>query len=332
MRTIINNARGAAADTLVLVDRDAREPQDNEIRVRISASGVNPSDIKVRLGAQGPMVADEIIPHNDGAGIVESTGSKVKRFSIGDRVWLFNVNRSPDGITQGVNGTAADLVNVPENLAAELPSELGFVEGACLGVPAMTAHRAVFSGGPIENKKLFISGGAGSVGLLAVQMAAASGAHVITTVSNDEKAQHARQAGAKHVINYREEKVKEVLIDSYGKNSIDRFVDVDFAAHVDMSIEVLKRNGHIAAYASASDLTPAIPYYPLMFNNTNIQLVFVYGMPDEAKNLAIKDINDFAEKGILRPLVGQKFSLENVAEAHDVVEAGGFLGNVVVEL
>ena len=332
MRTIINNARGTAADTLVLVDRDVREPQGNEIRVRVSASGLNPSDVKVRIGAQGPMVADEVIPHNDGAGIVESTGPDVTQFSVGDRVWLFNVNRTPDGTAQGVNGTAAELIVVPENLAAELPSELGFSEGACLGVPAMTAHRAVFCGGSIENKKVFVSGGAGSVGLLAVQMAAAAGAHVITTVSNDEKAQHARAAGANHVINYREENLQDVIIDSYGKHSVDRFVDVDFAAHMTMSTDVLKRNGQIAAYASASELNPAIPYYPMMFNNTNIQLVFVYGMPDEAKAQAIADITRFAEKGELRPLVGQKFSLENIAEAHDVVEAGGFLGNVVVEM
>ncbi|MBX2839442.1 MAG: NADPH:quinone reductase [Gammaproteobacteria bacterium] len=332
MRTVINTARGTAADTLKLIDRDPQSPAENEIRVRVSASGVNPSDVKVRSGAQGPMVADEVIPHNDGAGIVEAIGDAVTRFSIGDRVWLFNVNRSTDGVAQGVNGTASDWVNVPENLAAELPGELGFLEGACLGVPAMTAHRAVFSGGDVDGKLLFVSGGAGSVGLLAVQMASAAGARVVTSVSNDEKAQHARAAGAEHVINYREEDLTEVLLDTYGSHSVDRFVDVDFAAHAEMSTTVLKRNGEIAAYASTSDLTPSLPYYPMMFNNSNIQLVFVYGMPSAAKEQAIKDINRFAEQGKLRPLVGQRFSLENIAEAHDTVEAGGFLGNVVIDL
>jgi len=196
----------------------------------------------------------------------------------------------------------------------------------------MTAHRAVFCHGSVEDKVLFIPGGAGSVGQLAVQMAKAAGAHVVTTVSSDKKREIAQNAGADLVLNYKEQSIKDELLSAYSHNGIDQFVDVDFAAHVHLIPELLKPNGRVSAYASGSDLNPAIPYYPLMFRNLNLQLVFVYGMPDDAKKAAIVDINRYLSSGALSPLVDKVFELSDAIAAHDYVESNAMIGNVVMSL
>lgn len=332
MRTVINTGRGSAKDTLEIMEREIPEPAAGEVRVKMAASGVNPSDVKVRSGAQGPMVADTVIPHNDGAGVIDALGEGVESSRLGTRCWLFNINRSEDGLRQSANGTAAEYVCVPAALCATLPDSIPFEVGACLGVPAMTAHRAVFSRGSVNAQQLLISGGAGSVGMLAIQMACADGATVVATVSGEDKARIAKEAGAHHVFNYKTQALNDVLLAEFGPNSFDQFVDVDFASHIGMTTSLLKANGHVAAYASASDLQPAIPYYPLMFNNTSIQLVFVYGMPLSAKQQAISDITRLLEVGVLDPHIAKTFSLSEIIDAHELVESQTAVGNVVVKI
>ncbi len=332
MKAIINFARGAAADTLSLVERDTPSPSEGQVLVRIHASGVNPSDVKVRAGAQGPLPGGEVIPHNDGAGVIEAVGAGVCERRIGERVWMYNVNRTADGMGQGMAGTAAEYVAIDQTLAAPLPHGVSFEDAACLGVPAMTAHRAVFSGGKVAGKTVLVTGGAGSVGLLAVQMAVAGGARVITTVSSDEKAAIASDAGAAMVINYRKENVGDAIIGRIGENAIDRIVDVDFAAHMALTARILKRNGEIATYASASDVEPKLPFYAMMFNNTLIQQVFVYAMPGEAKLQAIAAINGYLRSGALRPLIARTFPLAETIQAHEAIEGGMMIGNIVLRV
>lgn len=332
MKTIINTARGTASETLAFVDREQPKPGAGQVLVKIHASGVNPSDAKVRIGAQGPLPAEEVIPHNDGAGVIEVVGEGVSRRRIGEPVWLYNVNRTPDGQGQGCIGTAAEYVAVDADLAAPLPHGVSFEEGACLGVPAMTAHRAVFAGGDVAGKTLLITGGAGSVGLMAVQMAVAAGARVITTISSAEKATITAQAGAEIILNYRNENLLERLLAEVGENAIDRLIDVDFAAHAALTPRILTRGGTIATYASGSDMTPAIPFVPLMFNNTVLEMVFVYGMPASAKKQAIEDINHYLRSGAIRPMIAAQFPLAEAVKAHEAIEAGNLTGNVVLQV
>lgn len=330
MRVAVSRMRGAAGEALVLEDRPIPEPGPGEVRVRVLASGVNPSDVKVRAGAQGALPHDEVMVHNDGAGIIDAVGEGVSERRLGERVWLFNLNRSEDGMAQGVNGTAAEMIICPEDLAPPLPNGVSAEEGACLGVPAMTAHRAVFADGPVAGQVVLVTGGAGSVGLLAVQMAAASGATVIATVSSGEKAELARAAGAALIINYKTESLADRIVAEFGSNSVDRLVDVDFGVHVGLTPQILARNGTIATYASMGSPEPSLPFYQAMFNNTTIRLVFVYAMPDEAKWSAIEDINTFLRHGVLAPMIAARFPFEDIAKAHEAVEAGGLTGNVVL--
>lgn len=332
MRAIVNTARGSARETLELRELATPDVGPGQVLVRVMASGVNPSDAKVRSGAQGEMVAPVVIPHNDGAGFIEQVGEGVSAHRVGQLVWLYNVNRSADGMAQGEVGTAADYVVVDAALAPPLPQGTNFEEGACLGVPAMTAHRALSVAGDLAGKRVLVSGGAGSVGLLAVQLAVYGGAEVIATVSSEAKAAIARGAGAHHLINYREQNVAEVIVETFGENAIDHIVDVDFASHIGEVPRILCRNGSIGAYASASNTEPMLPYYPVMFNNTRVQFVFVYAMPESAKREAIETINQALVVGALSPHVAGTFSLADTAAAHEQVESGSLLGNAVIVL
>lgn len=333
MKAIINTARGAAADTLKLATLDLPEPAAGEVRVKIHASGVNPSDVKLRSGAQGPMVAEQVVVHNDGAGVIDAVGAGVDTARIGQRVWLFNVNRNADGRGQGSRGTAAEAVCVPEWQAADLPDGVSFASGACFGVPAMTAHRAVTCGLPVVGATVLVTGGAGAVGHAAIQIAKGLGAgRVIATVSSANKAAIAVAAGSDDVINYREEDLGENLETLVGTGGIDHVVDVDLAAHVALYPSLVMPGATIAAYASGSDLTPAIPFYPLAFRNIAVQPVFVYSLSSDQRNAAIADINRLAESGALTPLIAKTFPLSEIVAAHEVIEAGMLVGNAVLEI
>lgn len=332
MKAIINFARGAASDTLKCVERSCPEPAAGEVRVAMKASGVNPSDFKVRSGAQGPMVADEVLVHNDGAGVIEAVGAGVDTARVGERVWLYNVNRSRCGLMQGVGGTAAEFISVPSALAVPLPETVDYAHGACLGVPAMTAHRALTWAGPVAGKVVLVTGGAGAVGHSAIQMAVALGARVVATISSDEKAQIARDAGAEMTINYREDDLAECLTSHLGPNGVDHVVDVDMAAHAGLYPQIMAMGGTVGAYATATSLTPDIPFYPLAMRNIAMQPVFVYSMSDDAKARAKSDINQLLAKGALLPVIAARHPLDAVVAAHEAVEEGGIIGNVVLEI
>ncbi|KUP94003.1 NADPH:quinone reductase [Tritonibacter horizontis] len=330
MKAVLNTARGAARETLILKEVATPTPGPGEVLVAIRAIGINPSDVKLRSGAQGPMIAEEVLVHNDGAGVIEAVGEGVGPARVGQRVWLYNVNRSNDGLGQGPLGTAAQYAIIPAHLAIELPEPASFEAGACLGVPAMTAHRALMFAGPVTGKTVLVTGGAGAVGHSAIQIAKAKGARVVATVSSDAKAEIARDAGADDVLNYKSAPLGEQLLALVGMGGIDHVVDVDIAAHMELYPQILTLNGAVGAYASASNLTPALPFYPLAFRNIHVQPVFVYSMSDAAKAEAIADINALLAAGQLTPRIDRHFALEDIVVAHETVEAGSLTGNAVL--
>jgi NADPH2:quinone reductase len=211
-----------------------------------------------------------------------------------------------------------------------LPGNTTFAEGACLGVPAMTAHRCVFADGPVDGKTVLVTGGAGAVGNYAVQLAKLAGANVISTVSSDQKARIAVEAGADHTINYRTEDVVQRVSDITGEAGVDIIVEVDFAANFNVSREILAPNSTLAIYAAG---TAAQPPVPLGFksSNVNVRFVLVYDMPEPAKDAAVKDINELLEAGKLTHLLGPRFPFESTADAHRAVE-GGAIGNVTIDV
>jgi NADPH2:quinone reductase len=325
MRAVWYEQQGAAADVLRIGDMDRPEPGPGELRVRLAASGVNPVDCKRRRGGRGAMDGPRVVPHFDGAGVVDALGDGVDGRRLGERVWIYQAQWGR------AMGSAADAIALDAALAVRLPDNSGFDEGACLGIPAMTAHRCVFSDGPVTGRTVLVTGGAGAVGRYAVQFAALGGARVIATVSSAEKAAVARAAGAHEVLDYKSEDVAERIKEITGGAGVTRIVEVEFGGNLETSLAVIADNGVIASYASDAVLEPALPFYRLAYANVTVRPVLVFAMPEEAKRRAIADITRWAESGELSHHMGPRFALEDCAAAHAAVEAGA-LGKVIVQI
>jgi NADPH2:quinone reductase len=265
-----------------------------------------------------------VIPHQDGAGVIDRVGPDVPASRLGERVWLYQAQIGR------AFGTAAEYTVQPAMRTISLPAHTSFAEGAGLGVPAMTAHRCVLADGPVTGKTVLVTGGAGAVGHYAIQLAKLHGAQVIATVSSDQKAQIALAAGADATINYRTEDTAQRLRDITQGEGVDHIVEVDFAGNFTVSREVLRDNGVLALYSAGVAPQPAVP---LQFKASNItvRFVLVYDMPEAAKHAAVQEITQLLEGGKLRHLAGPHFPLESVRQAHQAVE-GGTIGKVVLEV
>jgi NADPH:quinone reductase len=328
MRAAWYERKGAAHEVIQIGEISIPEPGPGEVRVRVAVSGINPSDTKGRTGWRGrtDMPFPRIIPHQDGAGVIDAVGTEVPASRVGERVWIYEAQRGR------AFGTAAEYVVLPGNNAVRLPESISFVDGACLGVPAMTAHRCLFADGPITGKTILVTGAAGGVGQYAVQLAKWGGATVIATVSSAEKGEQARAIGADHVINYRAEDVMTRVQNLTGGAGVDRIVEVAFGANLSSSLQILKTNGVIATYSSDAEPTPTIPFGQFLGKDLTVRFVLVYVMGDAAHQEAIRDITTALEAGLLHPVAVQRFILAEIATAHEAVETGHTAGKVLIDL
>ena len=324
MRAAYYETVGPARDVIRVGERPTPELGPGAVRVHVQTSGVNPSDVKARAGARGPLAYPYVIPHSDGAGVVDAVGSGVNPARIGERVWTWNAAwRRPFG-------TCAEFVCLPSEQAVSLPADTDFDGGACLGIPAMTACHAALGDGPLDGKTVLVTGGAGAVGHYAIQFAKWSGARVIATVSGPEKARIAQEGGADHVINYREQDVAAAVKELTAGAGVDRIVEVEFGGNLAISNQVLRSGGVIAAYGSSAAPTPLLPFYQMMFNHTTLHMLLVYSLTPEQRRRACGLINDALEAGVLRHRIGAVFELASTAQAHAAVESGAVIGNVVL--
>ena len=314
---------GPAAEVLRVGEMPPAEPGPGEVRIRLHASGLNPSDVKSRAGTTRKIAHARVIPNSDGAGVLDKVGPGVAGFAPGQRVWCFN------GQWARAFGTSAQYVTLPASQAARLPEGLDFAQGACLGIPVMTAHRCLFADGPIAGRQVLVTGGAGVVGHYAIQLAKWAGATVIATVSSEAKAGHARKAGADHIVNYRTERVAE-RVKALG--GVDRVVDVDLGANLADSLAALRPNGVLAGYASMGKPVLELPFYGHLALNVTLRVVLVYTMPDAAKAAAIADIERWASAGRPQFAIAKRFALKDAVAAHEFVERGEKIGHVVLEI
>lgn len=327
MRAAWYERTGPAVDVLQVGEVPCPEPGPGEVRVRIHASGTNPSDVKKRMG-QMPAPADfsRIIPHSDGAGIVAAVGSGVPEARIGQRVWLWNAQwKRPFG-------TAATMCVVPSDQAVPLPDSVGFAEGACLGIPAQTAWTAVMDGAPGSGRTVLVHGGAGAVGEMAVAIATHAGADVIATVSSEEKARIARTAGAKVTVNRHTEDVADAVMNATGGKGADHIVDVDFGANWQTNARAIAVNGSIAAYSAPSTPRFEFDYYAFAARAARLRFVQVYLLDPTERKTAIAGLTDLLEHGALPIRIGARFPLEQIIFAHERQERGDVTGNLVLEI
>lgn len=326
MRAAWYDRNGEARDVLHVGELPDPIPAPGEVRVRMAASGLNPTDTKRRGGFGGQATEGRIIPNSDGAGVVDAVGPGVTSTRVGERVWVWNAQ------WQRSAGTCAELCCLPVSLVAPLPFDIEFAAGACLGIPAMTAHQAVFGRGDVTGQTVMVTGGAGAVGQCAIQMAKWGGARVIATVSDERKAAIAREAGADAVVNYRGGDVAAHVKSLTAGAGVDRIVEVDFGTNLATSLAVLKPNGTIATYASMGAPTPQLPFYPMMRHGVNVEMVFVYIMPPAARSRALTDIGAMLAAKALAPAVGERFPLDAVVAAHEAQESGRAVGNIVIDI
>ena|SRR5579864_4909152 len=324
MRAAFYERQGAAHEVLQVATLERPEPKAGELRVKVEASGVNPSDTYARAGSQAPMAFPRVVPHQDGAGVIDAVGDGVPESRVGERVWVYEATWNRP------SGTAAEYTVVPAARAVKLPDRVGFDAGACLGIPALTAHRAVFADGPVEGKVILVTGGAGAVGSTAVQLAKWGGATVITTVSSDEKAREATAVGADHIVNYRTQDVVAEIRRLTGDAGVDRIVEVDFGGNLPVSLQIIKSDGVIAGYATRGNAEPKVPFRALMTKNVLVRGILVYTMPEAAKQQGAREVTQALEQGALVPRIGARMPLDKIADAHAAVERGTVIGNVVL--
>ena len=325
MRAAYYEANGSASTVLRLGDVATPEPDPGEVRVKLATSGVNPSDVKSREGRTRKIAFPRVIPHSDGAGVIDKVGNGVAPGRVGERVWVWN------GQWKRPFGTAADTIVLPEALAVRLPDHIGFAEGACLGIPAMTAVHAVACAELDSASTVLISGGAGGVGHYAIQFAKARGAVVITTVSSEAKAKLARAAGADHVIDYKRDDVGAAVMDLTDKAGVDAVIEMDLAANAKLYPGLLRPRSKVVIYGTGAAEAP-IPAQFLLVNMVTLQWIFVYELTAAERAAALDTIATLMAQKRLIHNVALTVPLGDIVRAHEAVEQGKTAGNVVLTI
>ena len=318
---------GAAEDVILVGEQPKPAVGVGQVLVKLAASGVNPSDVKKRAGAF-PHLLDNglVIPHSDGAGTVEAVGKGVSASRVGQRVWVYQAQYGR------LLGTAAEYISLDANRAVALPDNTDFSVGACLGIPAMTAHRCVHADGDVRGKTLLVTGGAGRVGYYAIQWARMAGATVIATASNAVDKAMCLELGASQVVNHRQlDWAQQVLQATEGKK-VDRVIDVEFGANLPEVLKCIATNGVIATYSSTQVQQPSIPFLDMMYMDLTLRMIIVYAMPETAKAQAIKDITAALEAETLRHRIAHIVPLDSLSQGHQLIEQGGFGGCVVISM
>jgi len=320
--------QGPAASVLVVGEMTTPEPGLGEVRIRVAASGINPGDVKKRQDAFGVgMPFPRVVPHSDGAGVIESVGDGISDARVGERVWCFGAQ------SYRPFGTAAEYVVVPAEQAIPLPARVSFEQGACLGIPGITAHRAGHAAGPVDGRIILVQGGAGAVGQCAVGLARHAGALVITTVRSERDVAVAQRAGAHHVVVTGGRGADEIieLVRAYSPGGIDHVVEVAFDANASADERLLKQGGSIATYATGNP-APAIPFWPLVFKNLRLFFLGSDDFPPAAKAAAARALNEALEGEWPGFEIEARFPLESIAEAHGAVEGRKVSGRVILSI
>jgi NADPH2:quinone reductase len=325
MRAAYYERNGPARDVLRVGEVETPQPGRGEVRVRLHTSGVNPSDVKSRMGLTRKMAFPRVIPHSDGAGEIDAVGEGVAQARVGERVWVWN------GQWRRALGTAAEAIILPSDQAVPLPVNVGMEAAACLGIPAYTAYQAVALAGVTEGSTILVAGGAGAVAHYAIQLAKKRKAVVITTVSSPVKSELARQAGADHVIDYKRESVGERVKAITGGRGVAAVIELDLAANAKLLPEVLAPGATVAVYGSSSPEV-TIPFQFLLQNSITLRFFLVYEMGKQERQRATADINLLLARGELVHNVAQTFGLDEIAAVHEAVESGRVAGNVVIRI
>lgn len=325
MRAAYYEQNGSAREVLRVAEVETPQAGPGEVRVKLATSGVNPSDVKSRQGSTRKIAWPRVIPHSDGAGVIDQVGDGIAKSRVGERVWVWN------GQWKRAFGTAAEYIALPAAQAVKLPDKTGFEAGACLGIPAMTAIHAVALAGADKGTTLLVAAGAGSVGQYAIQFGKALGATVLTTISSPEKAAAAREAGADHTIDYKREDIGERVMEFTGKRGVDAVIEMDIAANAKLMPAALRPKGSVIVYGTGA-AAASLPAFFCLTQSIRVQFFLVYELDTRERERAVAGITRALEQGRLINRVAQPtYALSETAAAHEAVERGT-IGNVIVTM
>lgn len=328
MKAVWYEQQGLADEVLVIGEQPDPEPKPGEVRIKVRYSGINPGDIKKRQNAFGyGMPFPRVIPHSDGSGTIDRVGKSVSDSLVGGRVWCYGAQ------SYRPFGTAAEYVIVPSNQVVFLPETVSFEQGACLGIPGITAHRAVHIAGDVRGKTVLVQGGGGAVGQCAVALAKVAGGKVTATVRSKYDETVAIKAGAHEVIrtdNLSLDQIIESIRDA-ALGDIHHIIEVAFDANIEIDKELIATGGSIAAYATGNP-EPSIPFWPLLFKNVRLFFLGSDDFPKEAKQTAADEINRALKTGWAGFQIGEIFELESIVEAHKAIENGTVNGRVILRI
>ena len=327
MKAITYSEFGVSTDVLKVKELPIPKVGKDEVLVALEFSGSNPSDAKSRAGNRPGITKpqfERIVPNSDGSGIITVVGEAVDKSRIGQRVWIWN------GQWQRPNGTAAEYISVPSTQAVEMPEDMSFETGACLGIPGLTASYCTLGDGALSGKTVFVSGGAGAVGHTCIQLAKWSGAMVIASGS-ENGFQHIREAGADHVFDYRDPDLSKKILDICPLG-VDRAIEVEFGENVNLLHKIVRQNGEISLYGGAKNMSPTFPFGPYLFKALKINIALIYILPKQDRDIAIKALHDAHSDGALKMAVGNVFSLEECAKSHDATLTPGRRGSVLIKI
>jgi NADPH2:quinone reductase len=324
MRAAWYSRNGEADDVFQVGDLPTPEPDAHQVRIKLKVSGVNPSDVKARRGR--PIESGLIVPHSDGAGVIDKVGEGVSPDRLGERVWVWN------GQWRRAMGTAAEYIVLPQDQAVRLPDTTDFQVGACLGIPALTAVHAVELAGDISGKTVLVIGAASSVGYYVAQLALMKGARVIGTVGSAEKAAVLQGIGVAETINYKKEAVADRIRQMTDARGVDIVIDMDLSTTQRLVQEgAIAAHGTIVCYGSNRMDEVSISFRDWLYQSITLRFFLAYELLADERRFAVERINELLAQGRLIHRIGPSFALDDIAKAHQAVEAGSN-GNVIVVL
>lgn len=316
---------GAASEVLVVGELPTPTPAAGEVLVCLHASGVNPSDVKSRMAR--PLGGPRILPHSDGAGVIDAVGEGVSASRIGERVWTWNAQ------WQRSDGTSAQFVVLPSQQAVLMPDSLSFHAGACMGIPGLTALQAVRLAGDVRGQHILVTGASSAVGHYVTQMLSQAGATVIGTVGNPAKAAHAKAAGAAHCLFYKTEDVVARVKDITHGQGVDAVIDMDFSTTAGwLAHGLVKHHGQVICYGSNPPPDISLSFRPLLFASIGLKFFLVYDLTPADRQACLTQLTEMLSQGVLQHCIGAVFPLQDIVQAHETVEAGQTIGNVVLDI
>jgi len=325
MKAVWYEENGPADKVLIYGEMPVPVPAAGEVLVRLHASGVNPSDVKARAGSR-PMAFDRVVPHSDGAGIVEAVGEGADPAMAGRRVYLRN------GQWRRAGGTAAQYIALDAGCVHDLPDGVSFETGAALGIPALTAAYAVLKDGPVEGETILIQGGGGTVARLAIQIAVECGAQVIATTGKPDSSDHITAAGAAAVLDYRDPDLAASVAAACGGRPVARLIDAEIGTNIAANIDILAEKGVMVGYGSALNPVAELPFLKMMFKNITLSSILVYLLERDEAAAYAAIIGDMLARGALDVPVGHVVPFAEAARAHELVEGGGRNGAVILSI